>query len=216
MIYGYIRVSTTKQEKQYSSLQEQYNIVSKYNPDHVFRDIHTSSTLGRPNLSILLTKLRRYDTIIVKDVSRLTRVKEHLDYLLSLFLYNDIKLIIDTIHYLPYSDEWYTMLNLDIQTAENKLHSIKYISSKGGKPRIPIDVWLEVIRSSNLTLDKISSNLNISRSSVADIKRITKEISIQNSNNLDIDQMYYVIKDKHNNHIPIEYLIAIVNYYNSI
>lgn len=68
-IYGYVRVSTAKQnpERQIRNIKEQY-------PDaFIVKDAWTGTEMNRPNWSKLVKQLKSGDTIIFDEVSRMSR-----------------------------------------------------------------------------------------------------------------------------------------------
>ena len=72
--YGYIRVSTTIQEETHSLETQEYKIKEKFNNDvKIFKDVKSGADIDRPGLQEMLKNLKKGDTIIVNDMSRLTR-----------------------------------------------------------------------------------------------------------------------------------------------
>ena len=72
MIYGYARTSTSIQdlglEKEIEALKE-YGV----NPSSIFSEQHTATTLDRPALKALLSKVDEGDTVVVTSLDRLSR-----------------------------------------------------------------------------------------------------------------------------------------------
>ena len=68
MIFGYARVSTAKQD-----LTRQITALEDYNCDEIYKDIQSGKNLERPNLKVLLSKIRENDTFVVTDIDRLGR-----------------------------------------------------------------------------------------------------------------------------------------------
>ena len=57
MIFGYARVSTAKQD-----LTRQITALEDYNCDEIYKDIQSGKNLERPNLKVILSKIRENDT----------------------------------------------------------------------------------------------------------------------------------------------------------
>ncbi len=72
MIYGYARTSTSIQdlglEKEIETLKE-YGV----HPSSIFSEQHTATTLDRPALKALLSKVDGGDTVVVTSLDRLSR-----------------------------------------------------------------------------------------------------------------------------------------------
>jgi DNA invertase Pin-like site-specific DNA recombinase len=67
-IYTYARVSTKDQ-----NVAQQLQELSKYNPDFQVSETFTGTTTDRPKFSKLLSDLKKGDTLVVREVSRLGR-----------------------------------------------------------------------------------------------------------------------------------------------
>lgn len=81
MTYGYIRISTTKQEKG-NSKQDQYEAIIARYPDAVIIEETYSGAKERPKFSKLLDECRGGDTIVVTKLDRFCRsTKEGLEYI---------------------------------------------------------------------------------------------------------------------------------------
>lgn len=82
MIYGYVRVSTRKQ-----NIERQIKNIAEYSPTvKIFVDKFTGTTSNRPNWLKLLHQVRKDDTIIFDSVSRMSRnADEGIDTYFSLF-----------------------------------------------------------------------------------------------------------------------------------
>lgn len=75
MIIGYARCSTADQ-----NLDWQVDALKQYGCETIFQEKYTGTTKERPELSILLRTLRKGDTIIICELTRLSRsVKDLFD-----------------------------------------------------------------------------------------------------------------------------------------
>lgn len=77
MKYGYIRVSTQDQK-----LDRQIETLKRYNLDHIFQDKISGSTMNRPELRKLLSKIKKDDLLMVSSLDRLSRNSQHLSEIL--------------------------------------------------------------------------------------------------------------------------------------
>ena len=68
MIFGYARVSTDNQ-----TTDRQIDALNKYGVDKIFEDKITGTVRNRPQLDLLLNKLRAGDTLVIYDLTRLGR-----------------------------------------------------------------------------------------------------------------------------------------------
>lgn len=73
MIYGYARVSTTKQLKNGNSLTDQENTLRKSGAEIIVSDDFTGTKMDRPEFTKLINKLQTGDTLIVTKLDRLAR-----------------------------------------------------------------------------------------------------------------------------------------------
>ncbi|MBO5568908.1 MAG: recombinase family protein [Clostridia bacterium] len=73
MIYGYARVSTVKQMKEGTSLQDQVNRLTAEGAQEIFKDSYTGTKTDRPEFSKLQSKLQSGDTLIVTKLDRFAR-----------------------------------------------------------------------------------------------------------------------------------------------
>ncbi len=75
MVYGYVRVSTSKQDLQGNGLESQIaELVEKGVPEkNIYTDTFTGTTIDRPNLNLLLEKLQSGDTLVVSKLDRIAR-----------------------------------------------------------------------------------------------------------------------------------------------
>lgn len=73
MIYGYARVSTTKQATQGNSLEEQRVKLEQAGAEKIVCDSYTGTKMDRPNFSELFSQLKSGDKLIVTKLDRLAR-----------------------------------------------------------------------------------------------------------------------------------------------
>jgi len=88
MIFGYARVSTENQ-----TLDRQIDALNKYGVDQVFEEKITGTTRNRPQLDLLLNKLRSGDTLVIYDLTRLGRNTKQLLALAEEFKQQGIGLV---------------------------------------------------------------------------------------------------------------------------
>ena len=85
MIYGYARVSTAIQAKDGNSLEIQEKLMREHGATKIFYDVYTGVKNDRPQLQILLKKLKKGDTVLVTKLDRIARsVKEGVELIESL------------------------------------------------------------------------------------------------------------------------------------
>lgn len=73
MIIGYARVSTPKQLKKGSSLQDQVNVLKKYGCQKVFKEQYTGAKANRPEFNKVKLLLGKGDTLVIARLDRLAR-----------------------------------------------------------------------------------------------------------------------------------------------
>lgn len=73
MIYGYARVSTTKQMKNGNSLEEQETKLKEAGAEIIVKDGYTGTKMERPQFTELLEKLQDGDKLIVTKLDRFAR-----------------------------------------------------------------------------------------------------------------------------------------------
>ena len=73
MIYGYARVSTTKQMKNGNSLTDQENALKQAGAEIVVSDDFTGTKMDRPAFTKLRSELKAGDTLIVTKLDRFAR-----------------------------------------------------------------------------------------------------------------------------------------------
>lgn len=91
-IYAYARVST-KEQNVVQQLQE----LAKYNPDFQVSETFTGTTTDRPKFQKLLSDLKKGDTLIVREVSRLGRKTAEVLMLVDALKDKGVKLVVDNL-----------------------------------------------------------------------------------------------------------------------
>lgn len=91
-IYTYARVSTKDQ-----NLEQQLNILERYQPDFQVSEIFTGTTTERPKFSKLLAELKKGDTLVVREVSRLGRKTSEILQLADNLKQREVRLIVDNL-----------------------------------------------------------------------------------------------------------------------
>ena len=91
-IYAYARVST-KDQNVVQQLQE----LNKYNPDFQVSETFTGTTTDRPKFNKLLSDLKKGDTLIVREVSRLGRKTAEVLMLVDSLKDKGVKLVVDNL-----------------------------------------------------------------------------------------------------------------------
>jgi DNA invertase Pin-like site-specific DNA recombinase len=87
MIFGYMRVSTDKQ-----SLDRQEEALKAAGCEKIFEEKITGTKKNRPQLDKLLDQLREGDTVIITDLTRLSRSTKDLIDLVETFKENGVNL----------------------------------------------------------------------------------------------------------------------------
>lgn len=88
MTFGYIRVSTQKQ-----NLQIQQEALKRFEVDRVFEEKASGRKTDRPALNELLEHLRPNDKLVIYDLSRLGRTTHQVMHLIDYFQKNNIGFI---------------------------------------------------------------------------------------------------------------------------
>lgn len=73
MIYGYARVSTVKQSRNGSSLDEQRELLTAAGAQEIVSDSFTGTRMDRPAFTSLLSRLQAGDKLIVTKLDRFAR-----------------------------------------------------------------------------------------------------------------------------------------------
>lgn len=91
MIYGYARVSTKGQMKDGNSLEVQENQLKENGAIEIFNDSFTGTKFNRPELDLLLSKLKSGDTLIVTKLDRIARSLSHGSQLVNELISRGVK-----------------------------------------------------------------------------------------------------------------------------
>jgi DNA invertase Pin-like site-specific DNA recombinase len=91
-IYTYARVSTNDQ-----NVAQQLQKLAKYNPNYEVSEIFTGKTTDRPKFNKLLSDLKKGDTLIVREVSRLGRKTAEVMALVDNLKDKGVKLVVDNL-----------------------------------------------------------------------------------------------------------------------
>lgn len=75
MVYGYARVSTVKQFKNGSSLEDQAAklVEAGVSPEHIYKDSFTGTKMDRPQFNQLMQQLKTGDKLVVTKLDRFAR-----------------------------------------------------------------------------------------------------------------------------------------------
>ena len=73
MIYGYARVSTTKQMKNGNSLDDQVRALKEAGAETILSDSFTGTKMDRPNFTKLMEEIKSGDKLIVTKLDRFAR-----------------------------------------------------------------------------------------------------------------------------------------------
>ena len=73
MIWGYARVSTSKQAKNGNSLEEQVKLLKDAGAEKVITDDYTGTKIERPNFTKLINSLTSGDKLIITKLDRFAR-----------------------------------------------------------------------------------------------------------------------------------------------
>lgn len=87
-IFGYARVSTEAQ-----NLDRQIDALKKYGVDIIYNEKMTGTKKDRPELSKLLERITKGDTIVIESLSRLGRSTKDLIELTELFKSKGVRLV---------------------------------------------------------------------------------------------------------------------------
>ncbi len=73
MTYGYARVSTKGQAKEGNSIEAQIRALKDAGATEIYQEAFTGTTMNRPELERLISKLQKGDTIVVTKLDRIAR-----------------------------------------------------------------------------------------------------------------------------------------------
>jgi len=88
LIFGYARVSTEEQKT-----DRQIDALRQFGVDEIFEEKASGKDRGRPQLNMLLSKLRAGDTLVVYELKRLGRSSKQLLAMAEEFVENGIELV---------------------------------------------------------------------------------------------------------------------------
>jgi DNA invertase Pin-like site-specific DNA recombinase len=90
--YAYARVSTEDQ-----NVEQQLAVLQKYSPDYSVAEKFTGATIERPKFTKLISKLKKGDTLVVREVSRLGRKTSEVLNLSEELQERGVKLVVDNL-----------------------------------------------------------------------------------------------------------------------
>jgi len=76
MVYGYCRVSTSRQAKDGNSLEAQESALRASGATEIYADSFTGTKMNRPQFKLLLSKLASGDTLVVTKLDRIARTAQ--------------------------------------------------------------------------------------------------------------------------------------------
>jgi DNA invertase Pin-like site-specific DNA recombinase len=91
-VYAYARVSSKDQ-----NVEQQLKQLAKYKADYEVSEIFTGTTVERPKFNKLLLDLKKGDTLIVREVSRLGRKTAEVLALVDTLKSKEVKLVVDNL-----------------------------------------------------------------------------------------------------------------------
>jgi DNA invertase Pin-like site-specific DNA recombinase len=106
-VYAYARVSADHQ-----NVNQQIEVLQKYNPDYSVTEKFTGTTLDRPKFDKLVRKLKSGDTLVVREVSRLGRKTSEVLNLAEDLQDRGVKLVIDNLGQLDITSQMGKLLFL--------------------------------------------------------------------------------------------------------
>jgi len=174
-VYGYVRVSTTKQE-----LNRQLDLIKDYNCTEVFIEKITGTKSNRPELIRLKDKVRENDSIVIESFSRLGRSTKDLIELVEYFESKKVKLISIKENFDTNTPQGKFMLNvfqafsqferdLIVQRTKEGLESARARGRKGGRPKVKakkIEKALKLYDSKEYSIQEIVGMTGISQATL--------------------------------------------------
>lgn len=179
MIYGYARVSTQSQAKDGNSLESQTALIlSHYPKAELYQEAYTGMTADRPELSKILRKIKKGDTLVVTKLDRFSRsVSEGVRVINEL---HDSGVIVEIMNmgrvdFSPMGKLMVTMLlafaEFDHDNVVERLADGKAVAKAHGKKtdgrykKSPPEFssFLALQRSGKITVDEACRELNIGR-----------------------------------------------------
>ncbi len=185
-IYGYARVSSKGQERYGNSLQDQTSqlINAGCDPQNIYHDSYTGTSIMRPNFSVLLTKLQPGDTLTVTKLDRFARTAADGVNLIQSLLSRNItvnilnmgkadntpmgKLLITVL--LAFAEFERDMIVERTQAGKATAKAANPDTYKEGRPPLNLDTqtlqkFREKQKDGSLTVSQICTSLHISRAS---------------------------------------------------
>jgi len=175
MNFGYARVSTQDQ-----TLDRQIDALNKYGVDEIYEEKFTGTAKSRPQLDLLLGKLRKDDILVIYDLSRLGRNSKQLISLAEDFKEKGIGLVslnenLDTST--PMGQFVFTILcavaqlDRDIISENTKsgLAAARARGRMGGRPKKDpkkVDRALKMYHSMNFSIKEITETTGISKATL--------------------------------------------------
>lgn len=178
MIYGYIRISTNKQERG-NSKEDQFLAITARYPEAVITEETYSGAKARPKFSKLLDECREGDTIVVTKLDRFCRsTKEGLEYIdflktkgvnvhiLNMGLIEDTpmgRLIVTNL--LAFAE--FERALIKERTAAGKAIAKQKPDYKDGRPKIEVPLFAdyhEAVRGGKKTVSEAVKELGITKS----------------------------------------------------
>lgn len=186
MKYGYVRVSTDKQdlEMQLAAMAD-----AGVSDENVYRDVISGKTTARDGLDVLLPRLKKGDQLYVWKLDRLGRRLSHLSALVDEFIDKGIHLISVTERFDVASPTGKAMIGMAAvfaemernNTSERTRAKLQHLKSQGvrlGPPKKHAEKYAEIVlmAKSGKTVRDIASLTGVSKSQVARI--ITQSSSV--------------------------------------
>ena len=179
--YIYARVST---EEQNSEQQAAY-LSGKYNSDYTVEESFTGTTTDRPKFKKLLSQLKRGDTLIVKEVSRIGRNTKEVLEVTEQLKDGGVRLVIDQLGGLDVTSAAGEMI-LTVMAAlarmereqlkERQIIGIERAKSEGKyKGRTPIDP--AAIRTAKLLIEQGQSKESVAKQLKIGLSTLYKYLS---------------------------------------
>lgn len=144
MKIGYIRVSTKEQ-----NIERQLDRLNEAGCEKIFIDKRSGKDMGRPELQKMLEQLRKEDSVVITELSRLGRSLKDIIQLTTEFSERDVNLTVLDIPWLDTSTPsgkyfFMSMALLDelrrdiiVQNTKDGLEAARARGRKGGRP--PVD-----------------------------------------------------------------------------
>ena len=175
MKFGYARVSTQEQ-----TTDRQIDALMKYGVDEIYEEKITGTLKNRPQLDLLLSKLRKDDTLVIYDLKRLGRNSKQLISLAEEFNKKGIGLVslnenLDTTT--PIGQFMFTLLcalaqldrDIIVENTKSGLEAARARGRHGGRPKIDpkkVSKAIKMYKSQQFTIKEITETTGISKASL--------------------------------------------------